>query len=122
MTERDRTLFAPGLSEVIDDALKLLLGDNVEAYFLELERHDRAVRTIGERVREQMQGKFQAILKGHTGEPEENGFGVAAETDVLRIRTHEAVRRALEAEHADHRRRVARLTRAKGKTTGEAGE
>ena len=58
-----------------------------------------------------MHSRFQAILKGHTREPDEGGFGVAAETDVPRIRVHEAVRLALLKENAEHRRRVAAMTR-----------
>ncbi len=110
------------IDDLIDDVLRPVLVDRLEEFYAEVERHDREVRAITDRVHKQMQGQFQAILKGHTGEPEESGFGVAAEMDVLRIRTHEAVCAALEAEHAEHHRRVAGLNRGKGKTMGEANE
>ncbi len=103
-------LLSVTLDDLLDDVLRPVLGDRLEEFYLEAERHDREVRAIGERVRQDMHAQCQAILKGHTGEPEESGFGVAAEMDVFRIRTHEAVRKALEEERVRHREAVRKLT------------
>lgn len=101
------------VEDLIDDAIQPVLGDRLEDFYAEAERHDREVRAVAERVREQMQVEFQAVLNGRTGEPEESRFDVTAEMDVLLIRTHEAVRQALKAEHARHLRTVEELLAAK---------
>lgn len=108
----DIPLRAP-LQQVLDDALRPLFGENLEAVYAENARHDQELRDIPVRIEREMhticyRARERAICFG-ARRPDEVGYAVTAELADFRAQVQARVRAGMEAEHAEHRERIEAL-------------
>ena len=101
------------LQQALDDALRPLFGENLEAVYAENERHDQELRDIPVRIETEMHTtcyrvRERAICFG-AGRPEEIGYAVTAAVADFHAEMQARIRSAMEAEHADHQRRIEAL-------------
>lgn len=95
---------------MLDDALLPLFGESLEAVSAENTRHDQELRDIPVRIETELRpmcyrARERAICVG-AGRPEEVGYAVTAAVADFHAEEQARIRAAMEAEYAEHHRRV----------------
>src|SRR4051812_20263857 len=81
------------LQQALDKTLRPILGDNLDAYYAEVERHQQELREIPDRLERELLDAVAEVM-----DPEE--------VNALRVECAGKIRDAMLAEHQEHRKRA----------------